>query len=128
MRRREVLAGLTVGTWPLAVRAQQSTRVARIGFLSTRSIESPDSAVMFDALRLGLHQRGYVEGQNIIIEARGADGQIERFPARARELVDLKLDVIVASNSLAARAPCSKRLAPSRLLCRSWAILSGMAS
>jgi len=59
---------------------------------------------MFDALRLGLHQRGYVEGQNIIIEARGADGQIERFPARARELLDLKLDVIIASNSLAAHA------------------------
>ena len=59
---------------------------------------------MFDALRQGLHERGYVEGQNIIIEVRGADGQIERFPARARELVDLKLDVIVASNSLAARA------------------------
>jgi putative ABC transport system substrate-binding protein len=59
---------------------------------------------MFDSLRQGLHERGYVEGENIIIEVRGADGQIERFPARAKELVELKLDVIVASNSLAARA------------------------
>ena len=79
-------------------------KVARIGFLSTRSVESPDLAVMLDALRQGLHERGYVEGHNIAIEVRGADGQIERFPARARELVDLKLDVIVATNSLAARA------------------------
>jgi ABC-type uncharacterized transport system substrate-binding protein len=104
MRRREVLAGLAAGAWPLAVRGQEPRKVARIGFLSTRSIESPDSAVMLDALRQGLHERGYVEGQNIIIEVRGAEGQIERFPARAKELVGLKLDVIVASNSLAARA------------------------
>jgi putative ABC transport system substrate-binding protein len=104
MRRREVLATLAAGAWPLAVRAQEPGKVARIGFLSTRSVESPDSAVMFDALRQGLHDRGYVEGHNIAIEVRGADGQIERFPARARELVDLKLDVIVTSNSLAARA------------------------
>jgi ABC-type uncharacterized transport system substrate-binding protein len=60
--------------------------------------------VMLDALRQGLHERGYVEGQNIIIEVRGAEGQIERFPARAKELVGLGLDVIVATNSLAARA------------------------
>src|SRR5215213_6038380 len=59
---------------------------------------------MLDALRQGLHERGYVEGQNIIIEVRGAEGQIERFPARAKELVGLGLDVIVATNSLAARA------------------------
>jgi ABC-type uncharacterized transport system substrate-binding protein len=104
MRRREVLAALATCAWPLAVRAQERGKVARIGFLSTRSVESPDSAVMLDALRQGLHERGYVEGHNIAIEVRGADGQIERFPARARELVDFKLDVIVASNSLAARA------------------------
>ena len=105
MRRREVLAGIGGGRrGPLLCGRNNRTRVARIGFLSTRSIESPNSAVMFDALRQGLHERGYVEGQNIIIEVRGAEGQIERFPARAKELVGLKLDVIVATNSLAARA------------------------
>ena len=98
------MAGLAAGAWPLAVGAQEPGKVARIGFLSTRSIEAPDSAVMLDALRQGLHERGYVEGQNIIIEVRGAEGQIERFPARAKELVGLGLDVIVATNSLAARA------------------------
>src|SRR3954463_10826436 len=106
MRQRELLAAaaLVAAVWPHAAPAQPSNKVARIGYLSARSIESPDSAVMFDSLRQGLHERGYVEGENIIIEVRGADGQTERFPARAKELVDLKLDVIVASNSLAARA------------------------
>lgn len=105
MRRRDVLAGVIgAAVWPHAAPARPSNKVARIGFLSTRSIEAPDSAVMLDALRQGLHERGYVEGQNIIIEVRGAEGQIERFPARAKELVGLGLDVIVATNSLAARA------------------------
>jgi ABC-type uncharacterized transport system substrate-binding protein len=106
MRRREILAAaaLVAAVLPHAAPARPSNKVARIGYLSTRSIESPDSAVMLDALRQGLHERGYVEGQNMIIEVRGADGQTERFPARARELVDLQLDLIVASNSLAARA------------------------
>src|SRR3954453_12859817 len=105
MRRRGVLAAVIgAAVWPHAAPAQPSNKVARIGYLSTRSIEAPDSAVMFDSLRQGLHERGYVEGKNIVIEVRGADGQTERFPARARELVELTLDVIVASNSLAARA------------------------
>src|SRR5215207_5110190 len=87
MRRRDVLAGVIgAAVWPHAAPARPSNKVARIGFLSTRSIEAPDSAVMLDALRQGLHERGYVEGQNIIIEVRGAEGQIERFPARAKEL------------------------------------------
>jgi len=105
MRRRDVLAAaIGAAVWPHAARAQPSNKVARIGYLSTRSIESPESVVMLDALRKGLRERGYVEGQNIVVEVRGADGKIERFPARARELVDLMPDVIVASNSLAARA------------------------
>src|SRR4051794_31092981 len=105
MRKRDVLATVIgAAVWPHAVPAQPSNKVARIGYLSTRSIEAADSAVMLDALRQGLNERGYVEGQNITIEVRGVDGQIERFPTRAKELVGLKLDVIVASNSLAARA------------------------
>ena len=59
---------------------------------------------MFDAFRQGLHEYGYIEGENILIELQSADGQIEQFPARARELVDRNLDLIVASHSLAARA------------------------
>jgi putative ABC transport system substrate-binding protein len=59
---------------------------------------------MADAFRLGLRERGYVEGQNIVIEYRSADGRIERFPQLANELVSLSLDLIVAPNTPAARA------------------------
>ncbi len=89
---------------PLAA-AQPAGKVARVGFLTTGSLESPEQrATAIDAFRQGLRERGYVEGQNIVIEARGADSKIERFPALAKELARLKVDVIVASNSLAGRA------------------------
>src|SRR5262249_56319434 len=78
--------------------------MARIGFLTAGLLVTPEGKVLVDAFREGLRDRGHVEGQNIIIEARGADGQIERFPGLANELVALKLDVIVVSNSLAAHA------------------------
>ncbi len=105
MKRRD-LATLAGGAlaWPLVVCAQQPKKVARIGFLTTGSLKSSDAAVMFDAFRQGMRQRGYVEGQNLVIEVREADGKIERFPALADELVRLKVDVIVTSNSLNARA------------------------
>jgi putative ABC transport system substrate-binding protein len=67
-------------------------------------MESPDALVMFDALRQALYEHGYVEGQNIVIEVRSADGKVERFQELAIELVRLGLDLIVATNSLAARA------------------------
>ena len=90
--------------WPLAAHAQQPKDVARLGLLGTASFESPDAQVFLDAIRGGLRERGYVEGQNIVIEARSADGRVERFAALARELVRLDVDVIIALNSLSARA------------------------
>ena len=57
---------------------KQAKKVARIGFLTTGSLASPDSRVMFDALRQGLRERGYVEGQNIVIEVREADSAFVR--------------------------------------------------
>jgi ABC-type uncharacterized transport system substrate-binding protein len=106
VRRREFIGFIcgAAAAWPLSARAQQSKTVAQIGYLTTGSLVTPEGRVLFDAFRGGLRDRGYMEGQNIIIEARGADGQIERFPALASELVGLKLDVIVVSNSLAAHA------------------------
>jgi ABC-type uncharacterized transport system substrate-binding protein len=59
---------------------------------------------LLGSFRQGLRERGYVEGQNIVVEYRGADGNIERFPELARELVGLDLDLIVANNTPAARA------------------------
>ncbi len=104
MRRREFIALVGgAAAWPFATSAQQA-KVPRIGYLATGSLESPDARYFLDAFRQGLHERGYVEGQNIVIEVRAADGEIERFPALASELVRLKIDVIVVPNTPAARA------------------------
>ena len=75
--------------------AQQQKKIARIGFLAINSGSS--SATSVDAFRLGLRQLGYIEGQNIIIEWRYADGRSDRLPDLAAELVRLKVDVIVTS-------------------------------
>src|SRR4029077_20773282 len=94
MRRREFLA-LTGGaavTWPLAARAQQ-TKVARIGALY---IGLADADSFKKELREGLRDLGYVEGQNIAFEFRSAEGQLDRLPGLAAELVRLKVDLIVA--------------------------------
>jgi len=105
MRRREFITLLGgAATWPFVARAQQPKKVARIGFLITGSLESPEALVMFDAFRQALHERGYAEGQNIVIEVRAADSKVERFRDLATELVRLGVDVIVATNSLSARA------------------------
>jgi putative tryptophan/tyrosine transport system substrate-binding protein len=97
VRRREFIA-LCGGAaaWPLAARAQQSARVARIGFLNI----GPASAWAQEvgAFLAGLRDLGYVEGKNIIIEFRWAD-TIDELPELAAELVRMKVDVIVAPAS-----------------------------
>jgi putative ABC transport system substrate-binding protein len=95
---------LSLLTAPLAAQAQQPANVARIGYLVTGVLASPETRVLLDAFRQGLRERGYVEGQNIVIEYRAADGTLERFPALAAELVRLKPEVIVAQGTPAALA------------------------
>ena len=104
--RRTFLAGTGAGLLaaPLAAEAQQPGSVARIGYLVTSPLESPEARAALEAFRLGLRERGYVEGQNIVIQYRSADGKIERFPGLATELARLKVDLIVAPNTPAARA------------------------
>jgi ABC-type uncharacterized transport system substrate-binding protein len=106
MNRREIIALLGGGAlaWPSCVRAERASKVARIGFLATGALDSADQRATVDAFRQGLRERGYVEGQNVVIQYRAADGKIDRFPKLAKELVDLNLDLIVASNTPAARA------------------------
>ena len=89
--------------WPLAARAQ-TAKVARIGYLITGALESPETRMNRDAFRLGLTELGYIEGRNIVIEYRAADGKIERLPGLATELVGLKVDLIVALATPAGRA------------------------
>ena len=82
--------------------AQQPMKVPRVGYLSAPS-RSAQSA-RHEAFRQGLRELGYVEGKNIVIEWRDAEGQLERLPDLAAELVRLKVDVIVAGGLPAARA------------------------
>ena len=106
MKRREfiTLLGGSAAVWPLAARAQQPNRLPRIGFLATGSLELPATRASLNAFRQGLREHGYFDGQNIVIEVRAADSKVERFPALASELIGLKVDVIVALNSLSGRA------------------------
>jgi putative ABC transport system substrate-binding protein len=83
--------------------AQQPTKVPRIGFLSAASSSAISARV--EAFRQGLRELGYVEGKNIFIEWRFAEGKSDRLPSLAAELVRLKVDVIVAE------APTSTRSA-----------------
>ena len=87
---------------PFAARAQQAGKVYRIGVLET--IPAALNAAKLDALRKGLRDLGYVEGRNLIIEYRSADGRAERFPDLAFELVRLKVDLIVTRGTPAAKA------------------------
>jgi putative tryptophan/tyrosine transport system substrate-binding protein len=105
VKRREFITLLGgAAAWPVVARGQPGAKVARIGYLVTASLESPEGRAMADAFRQGLRERGYVEGQSIIIEYRSADGRIERFPELANELASLNLDLILAPNTPAARA------------------------
>jgi putative tryptophan/tyrosine transport system substrate-binding protein len=95
MNRREFILALggAVAVWPLAVRAQQAEKVWRLGVLET--ISPTLNAANFEALRRALWNLGYIEGQNLTIEYRSADGQVDLFPELAMELVRSKVDVIV---------------------------------
>ena len=104
MDRRTFIGGVAGGLLaaPLAARAQQVGKVYRIGILE--AIPAAQNAANLDALRKGLRDLGYVEGRNLIIEYRSADGRAERFPDLASELVRLKVDLIVTRGTPAARA------------------------
>jgi putative tryptophan/tyrosine transport system substrate-binding protein len=107
MRRRQFIAGLASAaassvSWPLAARAQQAGKIWRIGMLET--IPAALNAPLFDALKDGLRAHGYVEGQNLVIDYRSADGRVERFPELAAELIRLQVDLIVARGTPATLA------------------------
>src|SRR5262249_11849352 len=103
MRRREfiTLLGGGVAAWPLAAMAQEAGRVHRVGVLFAGSGRG---SVPDGGFRLGLRERGYIEGKNVIIEFRTAAGKYEDLPRLAAELANLKMDVIFAPAEVALRA------------------------
>jgi len=100
MRRREFITLLSgaAATWPLAVRAQQpTTRMPRVGWLVTGSPISHRFSLV--AFQNGMKAQGYVEGKNIIIEYRWAEGNLSRLPELANDLVQQKVNVILAGGT-----------------------------
>ena len=82
---------------PLAADAQQAGKVPRIGFLPLTS--PSDRPRLLDAFRQGLRELGWVEGQNIVIDYRFAEGRLDRLPDLAAELVRLDVDIIVSAGT-----------------------------
>src|SRR5437870_7876149 len=97
-----VALGVTFAMCGAVAQAQQPTKVPRIGFLVATSLS--DISDRLDAFRQGLRELGYVEGKNIVIEWRYAEGKQDRAPALAAELVRLKVDVVVTGGPVSTRA------------------------
>ena len=98
MKRREFITLLAgAAAWPFAARAQRTTKVARIGFLGATTPSSLEGRL--NRFRAGLRDLGYVEGQNLLIDFRWAEGNYARLGEFAVELVRLNVDVIVTSGT-----------------------------
>ena len=104
MKRRVFVSTVGMGLLaaPLRLAAQQPKRVPRVGYLF--SFTPAEAKHLWEACRQGLRELGYVEGQNIALEPRWADGGYERLPELAAELVRLNVDVIVSAATPASRA------------------------
>ena len=94
-----ILVAVVLLTVAVKAEAQQPKKVPRIGYLS--AFEPATESTRFEAIRLGLRERGYIEGQNIATEYRYAEGKNDRYPELVAELVRLKVDIIVVSGGAA---------------------------
>jgi hypothetical protein len=102
MRRREFIGALGgAAAWPFAARAQAPTRIPRIGII--------DNAPIWDQFRSGLRDHGYVEGRNIVLEYRTAQGKPDLLAAAAAELARLPVDVIATPARPRASPPSRRR-------------------
>ena len=97
-----ILFATLVLVFGVAADAQQPAKVPRIGYLADITAEAQSARI--EAFRQGLRELGYVEGKNIVIESRYAEGKSDRLPTLAAELVRLKVDVILSAGSSDTRA------------------------
>jgi putative ABC transport system substrate-binding protein len=106
MRRREfiTLLGGAAEAWPLAARAQQPDRLRRIGFVTVNDESDPEPQLLVAAFRKGLEEFGWTDGRNIRIDYRFGGGDATLMPKLAKELVELRPDMIVAATTTAATA------------------------
>jgi putative ABC transport system substrate-binding protein len=107
MRRREfitLLGGAAAGAWPLVARAQQPERVRRIGVLMVDAESDPEGQSYAKAIREGLKQLGWIEGSNVKLDYRWAAGDARLIRTFAKELVELKPEVILARSTPATAA------------------------
>jgi putative ABC transport system substrate-binding protein len=88
--------------WPLVARAQQAGKIPRVGFMGNSTVAL--EANLVSPFREGLHELGYQEGRNIVIEYRWAEGKYERFPALVVELLAVPVDLIVTAGTPATLA------------------------
>ena len=104
MRRRHFVHGLALGTtaWSTAAGAQQPRRIHKIGWLANATHAAPDALAIWDSFRLELQRLGWTEGQQVSFVQRFADGDGQRYPALVRDLVESKVDVIVATGGIGA--------------------------
>ena len=104
-RRNLVIAlGATAVLLPVLSLAQQQGKIWRVGILSVRHVDFLDSDNYYGPFRQGMRELGYVDGKNLAIEWRSAEGKYERLPDLAADLVRVKVDVIVTNGTSAVRA------------------------
>ena len=103
--RRAFVGAISLGAlaWPSVAEAQQAG-IYRIGWLGNSRLDTPETVAGWDAFRLELQIRGWSEGRNVAFEQRFAAGVSERHPENVRELIELKVDLILATSGPAARA------------------------
>jgi hypothetical protein len=115
LKRREFISLLgAAAAWPLAARGQQSTKVPRIGFLITAPLANPQIQVILEAFRQELHEFGYKEGQNIVIEYRTAEGNFDRFPSLAQDLIGLNVCACIQLSGSPRGAPSEQHYSDRR--------------
>jgi putative ABC transport system substrate-binding protein len=107
MRRRDFIAlfgAAAVPFWPISTQAQRPKEIVKVGLLGNSKLDTPESIAGWDAFRVGLRDKGWVEGLNLVFVYRFAEGVAERHSGNAQELLDAEVGLIVATSGNAALA------------------------